>query len=85
MNIRLAIHGPRGQRIFLLYETSHSQHQTSGIKCNTLHSAILGLRVSDNRHYALDVAMSKPLGDHSIYNPDRKMRYSLVLSYNLDP
>lgn len=40
---------------------------------------------SDNRHYALDVAMSKPLGDHSIYNPDRKMRYSLVLSYNLDP
>lgn len=29
--------------------------------------------------------MVKRLGDHSIYNPDRKMRYSLVLSYNLDP
>lgn len=70
---------------YVLYEWARTKHQTSGIKGNTLRSASLGLRVSDNRHYALDVAMSKPLGDHSIYNPDRKMRYSLVLSYNLDP
>jgi hypothetical protein len=29
--------------------------------------------------------MSKPLGDRSVNNPDRELRYSLVLSYNLDP
>ena len=29
--------------------------------------------------------MSKPLGDHSVNNPERKLRYSLLLSYNLEP
>lgn len=70
---------------YLLYEWARTHQQSSSAIGNTLRSASLGLRVSDNRYYALDVAMSKPLGDTSIYNPDRKLRYSLVLSYNLDP
>ncbi|MDR2297212.1 MAG: ShlB/FhaC/HecB family hemolysin secretion/activation protein [Comamonas sp.] len=70
---------------YLLYEWARTHQETSGAKGNTLKSASLGLRISDSRHYALDLAMSKPLGDRSINNPERKLRYSLVLSYNLDP
>ena len=29
--------------------------------------------------------MSKSMGDRATNNPERKLRYSLVLSYNLDP
>ena len=70
---------------YLLYEWARTHQQTSGVSGNTLRSASLGLRLSDSRHYALDLAMSKPLGDRSVNNPDRELRYSLVLSYNLDP
>lgn len=70
---------------YLLYEWARTHQQTSGVKGNTLRSASLGLRLSDSRHYALDLAMSKPLGDRSVNNPERELRYSLVLSYNLDP
>ena len=70
---------------YLLYEWARTHQQNSAVASHTLKSASLGLRVSDNRYYALDVAMSKPLGDRSTNNPDRKLRYSLMLSYNLDP
>ena len=64
---------------------ARTHQQNSAVASHTLKSASLGLRVSDSRYYALDVAMSKPLGDRSSNNPDRKLRYSLMLSYNLDP
>ena len=70
---------------YLLYEWARTHQQNSAVASHTLKSASLGLRVSDSRYYALDVAMSKPLGDRSTNNPDRKLRYSLMLSYNLDP
>lgn len=70
---------------YLLYEWARTHQQSNTVTPNTLRSASLGLRLSDNRYYALDLAMSKPLGDRSAHNPERKLRYSLVLSYNLDP
>lgn len=70
---------------YLLYEWARTHQQTTGASGNTLRSASLGLRLSDNRYYALDVAMSKPLGDSSLNNPNRELRYSLMLSYNLEP
>ncbi|MBV8250497.1 MAG: ShlB/FhaC/HecB family hemolysin secretion/activation protein [Comamonas sp.] len=70
---------------YLLYEWARTRQQSSNLQGNNLRSASLGLRVSDSRHYALDLAMSKPLGDRSLNNPERKLRYSLILSYNLDP
>lgn len=70
---------------YLLYEWARTHQQISGLRGNTLRSASLGLRVSDNRYYAVDMAISKPQGDRSINNPNRELRYSLVLSYNLDP
>ncbi|MBI1625861.1 ShlB/FhaC/HecB family hemolysin secretion/activation protein [Comamonas suwonensis] len=87
LNYQLPINQPwiKSAEPYLLYEWARTHQQTSGISGNTLRSVSLGLRLSDNRYYALDVAMSKPQGDSSINNPNRKLRYSLVLSYNLDP
>jgi len=48
-----------------------------------LRSVALGLRVSDARHYSIDVALAKPTGDASLTNPLRKTRVSLQLSYRL--
>jgi len=48
-----------------------------------LRSMALGLRVSDARHYSIDVAVAKPTGDAALNNPLRKTRVSLQLSYRL--
>lgn len=69
---------------FVLYE--HAQtwfHQTSW-QGQKLQSTSLGLRLSDSKHYALDVAVSKPHGDKSPINPQQHLRYSLILNYNFD-
>lgn len=87
VNYQFAINQPwvKSAEPYLLYEWARTHYQSSGYHGNTLKSASLGLRLSDSRYYALDLAMSKPLGDRSTNNPNRKLRYSLVLSYNLDP
>ena len=38
----------------------------------------------DNRHYSLDVAVAKPTGDAALNNPQRDVRVSLLLSYQLE-
>ncbi len=48
-----------------------------------LRSLALGVRLSDAKHYSLDLAIAKPTGDAAIDNPARKMRVSLMLSYQL--
>lgn len=69
---------------YVLYEWARTHQRTSGLAGNTLRSASLGLRLSDSRHYSLDLAASKPMGDRTANNPERELRYSLLLSYNLD-
>ena len=49
----------------------------------TLRSVALGVRLSDAKHYSLDLAIAKPTGDAAVDNPARKMRVSLLLSYQL--
>lgn len=49
----------------------------------SLRSVAIGVRLSDTRHYSLDLAIAKPTGDAAIGNPDRKTRISLLLSYQL--
>lgn len=66
------------------YEWARTWFHTAGLTGQTLKSTSLGLRLSDNRYYALDVSGSKPQGDSSPYNPSKKLRYSLSLSYQLD-
>lgn len=48
-----------------------------------LRSVSVGLRLTNHRHYSLDLAMSKPLGDLPSDNPERHWRASLALSYRL--
>ncbi|WP_076998179.1 ShlB/FhaC/HecB family hemolysin secretion/activation protein [Variovorax sp. KK3] len=48
-----------------------------------LGSFALGVRLSDARHYSLDLAVAKPTGDAAASNPQRKPRLSLMLSYQL--
>lgn len=47
-----------------------------------LRSVALGARLSDGKHYHLDLAVAKPTGDASATNPLRRARMTLLLSYN---
>lgn len=49
-------------------------------------SLTAGARLTDQRHYTVDLGVSKPLGDPPLENPDRKLRTHLLISYRLgDP
>lgn len=48
-----------------------------------LSSFSLGLRLTNHRHYSLDIAVSRPMGDVPVDNPERKWRASMTLSYRL--
>ena len=50
----------------------------------SLRSVALGVRLSDARHYSLDLAVAKPTGDAALNNPQRDVRVSLLLSYQLE-
>lgn len=69
---------------YLLYEQARTWQQRSGVATAQLKSTSLGLRLGDGRYYALDIAVSKPQGDAAFSNPERKERFSMVLSYQLD-
>lgn len=49
-----------------------------------MRSVALGIRLSDAKHDSLDLTMAKPTGDASMNNPQRKLRSSVQLSYQLD-
>lgn len=69
---------------YLMYEHAQTWFNTKGWAGQELRSSSIGIRLGDNRYYALDLAVSKPHGDKSPYNPDQKLRYNLSLSYQLD-
>lgn len=49
-----------------------------------LESVAIGMRLTDGKHYNVDVAVAKPVGDASYDNPQRSVRVSLLLTYQLD-
>lgn len=69
---------------YLLYEDAKTSFHSDAYTGQRLKSGTLGLRLSDQRYYALDLSVSKPFGDKSSYNPDQKLRYTLSLTYQLD-
>ncbi|MBF5006493.1 ShlB/FhaC/HecB family hemolysin secretion/activation protein [Diaphorobacter caeni] len=69
---------------YVLYEWAKLWQNTSGTVATTMKSASVGVRLADNKHYSLDLAVSKPLGARTANNPERSLRYGLILSYNLD-
>ncbi len=48
-----------------------------------LRSVALGLRISDQRYYSIDVSAASPRGDAPVENPTRKPRFSTTLNYRL--
>jgi hemolysin activation/secretion protein len=49
-----------------------------------LSSVSIGLRVSDSKHYNLDVSVAKALADAPIESPSRSPRFNATLSWQLD-
>ncbi|HEY1228788.1 MAG TPA: ShlB/FhaC/HecB family hemolysin secretion/activation protein, partial [Ramlibacter sp.] len=69
---------------YLLAEAAHVSTHIGRPAPRDLRSVALGVRLSDARHYSLDVAVAKPTGDASPDNPQRHERVSLLLSYQLE-
>lgn len=69
---------------YVMFEYAKTTQQQAGMASSLLRSTTVGLRLADNKHYAVDLSASKPMGDRSFRNPDRKLRYGLLLTYNLD-
>lgn len=48
-----------------------------------LRSVSLGVRLTNHKHYNLDLALSKPTGDTPVLDPERHWRANVTLSYQL--
>ncbi|CAN5915113.1 ShlB/FhaC/HecB family hemolysin secretion/activation protein [soil metagenome] len=68
---------------YLLVEAASVSTHAGTPSPEKLRSVALGVRVSDRKYYNVDVALAKPTGDASSDNPQRKLRLSLMLSYQL--
>lgn len=60
----------------------HARHATP--MPARLSSVSLGLRLTNHRHYNLDLAVSRPTGNMPLENTQRRWRANLTLSYRLD-
>ena len=52
---------------------------------DSLQTAALGLRLTDGKHYTVDVSAAQPVGDKTQDNLARHTRYDLTFSYQLFP
>lgn len=52
---------------------------------DTLQTAAVGLRLTDGKHYTVDVSAAQPVGDATFDNLARHTRYDLTFSYQLYP
>jgi len=68
---------------YLLLEAARVSTRLGRPSPEQLRSVALGIRLTDAKHYNLDLAVAKPTGDASIDNPQRKVRLSVQLSYQL--
>jgi hemolysin activation/secretion protein len=69
---------------YLLYEEAQTWFNRENWKGMRLRSSSLGIRIGDQKYYALDFSVSKPHGDKSYQNPKEKLRYNISLTYQLD-
>jgi len=74
----------RSMEPYVMYEQSKTWFHETAFPKQTLKSSSLGIRLSDERYYTLDLAASKPQGFRSSVNPQQKVRYSLSLTYRFD-
>lgn len=69
---------------YLLLEAAQVSIHDGTPALRKLRSVALGARLSDARHYSLDLAVAKPTGDAAPSNPARRPRLTVLLSYQLD-
>ena len=71
--------------LYALYEAAQVMTNIGEPLPRNLRSAAIGLRWSDLKHYSLDLAIAKPIGDATTANPDLSPRVILLLTYQFDP
>jgi hemolysin activation/secretion protein len=49
-----------------------------------LSSASIGFRISDGKHYSLDISVAKALADAPVESPSRSPRVNATFSYQLN-
>ena len=78
--------GPWLQQLepYVLLEGAQVRTELGTPSPRRLLSTALGVRLSDNKHYSVDFALAKPMGDAAITNPERKIRASVLLVYQFD-
>lgn len=69
---------------YVLLETARVHARLATPMPVRLRSVSLGLRLTNHKHYNLDLAASKPTGDLPLENRQRLWRANLTLSYRLD-
>jgi len=68
---------------YVAYQTARVYLNGARPFIDRLDSAAVGVRASDNRHYAIDFALAWPTGDKPPESNDRDMRWNLTFSYKL--
>lgn len=68
---------------YVLLESARVYNHSRQAQLSKLSSASLGARFVNGKHYRIDFAVSKPIGDAPSTNPERKLRMSILASYSL--
>jgi hemolysin activation/secretion protein len=68
---------------YVLLESARVYNHSRRAQLSKLSSASLGGRFVNGKHYRIDFAVSKPIGDAPSTNPERKLRMSILASYRL--
>lgn len=68
---------------YFLLESARVYNHLGQSQLSKLSSASLGARFINGKHYRIDFAASKPIGDAPSTNPERELRVSLLASYSL--
>ncbi len=88
LNRRFAVGLPYLQSVtpYVLADYAHVSlnNKNFTLATDTLTSLALGLRVTDQRHYALDVNLAKPVGDKPVNSGNRPLRLNANYSLRFD-
>ena len=68
---------------YVAFDMAHVYLRTGAAAPNKLASVAVGFRVTDNKHYSLDLSLAKPVADAPIESPARGPRVNATFSYQL--
>ena len=68
---------------YVAFDTARVYLRTGTAAPSKLASVALGLRVTDEKHYSLDLSIAKAVGDAPIESPSRSPRLNATFSYQL--